>query len=519
MATIAETAQGRLEGSDLGNQLVFKGVPFAAPPVGPLRWHPPAPAAPWSGVRPAKNFGNPSMQVPMENILPALTPLGTVSEDCLYLNVWTPGLDDGLRPVMVWIHGGAFLYGSGHETLPDRQEIVNRGDIVLVSLNYRLGPMGFLNLAELTGGRIPASGNEGLLDQVAALKWVRSNIKNFGGDPNNVTIFGESAGGMSVGALLGMPSAQGLFHRAIAQSGAAHTANPPDRMLRIAEKTLSIAGTRDPEALMDLSSQQCLDLELKFFGGSPMQDDSAWHTDFEIGSQPFQPCVDGQILPDLPIRSVAKGLAAGVSVLVGSTADETKAFAYAEPSMAELTDDKIRTFIGHIPGIDGLIAGYREALGNRGAQNSPLDVFAQLVSDRQFRIPGIRLAETQSEHSDAVYSYMITWPSPTMGGAMGAVHGIEIGALFSCWDTNEASRDFFGSGPEMETFSTTLQDVWSSFARTGEPGAATIQSCPTYDTQRRATLMLGRECAVEDAPYEEERKLWDGSPDEAIGEY
>jgi para-nitrobenzyl esterase len=229
METIVKTDAGKVEGYQQRGLYVFKGMPYAAPPVGERRWLPPGAAEPWSGVRQAQSSAAIAPQNMAQggfldlNQRPAAEPQ---SEDCLYLNVWTPGLDDAHRPVLFWIHGGGFTGGSGSSPVYKGSRLSSRGNVVVVTTNYRLGPLGFLNLNEITGGKIPATGNEGLLDQVAALEWVRSNITSFGGDPGNVTIFGESAGGMSVGCLLAVPQAKGLFRRAILQSGAANTARP-----------------------------------------------------------------------------------------------------------------------------------------------------------------------------------------------------------------------------------------------------------------------------------------------------
>src|SRR5579863_10236654 len=233
MRATASTCYGRLEGDEQDGLIVFKGVPFAAAPVGVRRWLPPERQAPWTGVRDARRFGAVAPQNPVTNqALAAMKIEQAHSEDCLNLNLWTPGLDGARRPVMVWIHGGGFTIGAGSQEIYNGAVLAKRGDSVIVTINYRLGPLGFLRLNDVTQGRIPSSGNEGLLDQIAALQWVRDNIAEFGGDPDNVTIFGESAGGMSVGAILAMPSARGLFHKAIPQSGACHTGATADRATR-----------------------------------------------------------------------------------------------------------------------------------------------------------------------------------------------------------------------------------------------------------------------------------------------
>src|SRR5208282_24558 len=240
MTATVSIHQGKLEGDDQAGLFVFKGIPFAAPPVGARRWLAPEKPAPWTGTRDARRFGAAAPQNKlMLTALSAMVVDGEQSEDCLYLNVWTPALGSKRRPVMVWIHGGAFTIGSGSQTLYDGSVLARRGEVVVVTVNYRLGPLGFLRLADVTNGKIPASGSEGMLDQIAALEWVRDNIAEFGGDPGNVTIFGESAGGMSVGTLLAMPAARGLFHKAIPQSGACHIGVPVARANRTAERVLS----------------------------------------------------------------------------------------------------------------------------------------------------------------------------------------------------------------------------------------------------------------------------------------
>ena len=215
---IVETLAGKLEGQFEDAVYVFKGIPYAEPPVGNLRWMPPEPHRAWRGVRSAHKFGPISVERQM-NPGPQFRTVEPYSENSLFLNVWTPGLNDALRPVMFWIHGGGFQSGAGSLPLYRGSLLAKRGDIVVVTINYRLGMLGFLNWNEITGGRIPASGNEGILDQILALKWVRDNIAKFGGDPNNLTVFGESAGSMSISCMLSMEQARGLFHKAIMESG------------------------------------------------------------------------------------------------------------------------------------------------------------------------------------------------------------------------------------------------------------------------------------------------------------
>src|SRR5271163_2393000 len=313
MGATVSIHQGKLEGDDQGGLIVFKGIPFAKPPVGALRWLPPEKPASWTDVRDARRFGAaaPQNQL-MLSALAAMVVEGEQSEDCLSLNIWTPALDGKRRPVMVWIHGGAFSIGAGSQALYDGSVLARRGDVVLVTVNYRLGPLGFLRLADITNGKIPAGGNEGILDQIAALEWVRDNIAEFGGDPGNVTIFGESAGGMSVGTLLAAPAARGLFLKAIPQSGACHTGAPRERANRNAERIMSKLGASGADAIRALTPDQLLKGTLLADGKTP---------DPEFGMA-YQPVIDGAVMPRAAFEIVSEGASSDVAIMVGSTLDE-----------------------------------------------------------------------------------------------------------------------------------------------------------------------------------------------------
>jgi len=262
---VVETTGGKVKGLNEDGLFIFKGIPYAAPPIGERRWLSPQPVLKWHGVRDASAFGAAPPQLandslPFENSL--FLKSEPQSEDCLFLNIWTPGIDKKKRPVMFWIYGGAFVYGSGSQPLYRGDVLAKRGDVVVVTINYRLGVFGFLNLTEVTGGKIPASGNEGLLDMIEALKWVRDNIEAFGGDPGNVTVFGESAGGMSIGCLLAMPAACGLFHKAIMESGTPKAVKPLAPCIDVAKRFLEVAGLQsgDISALRSLSTENLLEL-------------------------------------------------------------------------------------------------------------------------------------------------------------------------------------------------------------------------------------------------------------------
>ena len=355
------------------------------------------------------------------------------SEDCLNLNMWTPGLNGARRPVMVWIHGGGFTIGAGSQEIYNGTVLARRGDVVIVTINYRLGPLGFLRLNDVTDGRIPSSGNEGLLDQIAALKWVRDNIAEFGGDPNNVTIFGESAGGMSVGALLAMPLARGLFHKAIAQSGSCDTVSTAARANQTAERVLSKVGVSadDAEAIRALPIAQLL---AGVFGPDGKMPDR------ELGMS-YQPVVDGDLVPRELIEMVAQGSAAGVAVMVGSNLEEWKLFSAMDPAAQKLDKATLAARMSKRLTADfarAVIATYESARVGPGASISPPELYSAIETDRVFRMPGVRLAESNGRSERRVYNYLFTWRSPAMRGALGSCHALELGFVFG---TNHLGQD------------------------------------------------------------------------------
>src|SRR5690348_10697779 len=301
MEILVETRRGRVRGQAEAGLAVFRGLPYARPPVGPLRFAPPEPPPAWTGTRDATRFA-PSASQNGALIGPVMSlGIGRTAEDCLYLNVWTPAADRRRRPVMVWIHGGAFVLGSGSQMLYDGATLARRGDVVVVTINYRLGAFGFLRLCERFGQRLPATGNEGLLDQIAALEWVRDEIAAFGGDPGNVTLFGESAGAMSVATLLGTPRARGLFRRAILQSGAANFVRSAERADAVTASLLERLGISRTDAprLRDVPAAALLEAQQQVLLGGGSDGRMAL---------PFAPVVDGDLLAEHPLDAIRAGL-------------------------------------------------------------------------------------------------------------------------------------------------------------------------------------------------------------------
>jgi para-nitrobenzyl esterase len=512
MSAIVSTRYGKIEGEEQDGLVVFKGVPFAAAPEGVRRWLPPEKPAPWTGVRDARRFGMVAPQNAVTNqALAAMKIEQPQSEDCLNLNLWTPGLDRARRPVMVWIHGGGFTIGAGSQEIYNGSVLAKRGDVVIVTINYRLGPLGLLRLNDVTGGRIPSSGNEGLLDQIAALQWVRDNVAEFGGDPDNVTIFGESAGGMSVGALLAMPSARGMFHKAIPQSGSCDTISSIARANRTAERVLSKLGASadDADAIRAIPAAQLLTGVFGADGKTP---------DRELGMA-YQPVVDGTVVPRELIEMVAHGSAAGVAVMVGSNLEEWKLFSAMDPSAQKLDKAGLMARISKRLTADfanSVIATYERARASAGASTTPPELFSAIETDRVFRMPGVRLAEIHGRNERRVYNYLFTWRSPAMRGALGSCHALELGFVFG---TNHLAgmRRFAGEGSAAEKLASEMQDAWLAFARDGDPSCASLGAWSGYNEARRATMLFGENSSVADAPFDEERRAWDGVPDGILG--
>ncbi len=497
------TRAGKVEGNYKDGLYVFKGIPYAAPPVGELRWMPPQPVKPWDGVRPAKKFG----PIPPQNEMaggPIIQVEQPQDEDCLFLNIWTPGLDDARRPVMVWIHGGAFTIGSSSDPQYDSGSLASRGDVVLVTINYRLGMLGFLNLKAVTGGLIPATGNEGLLDQVAALKWVKENIAAFGGDPGNVTAFGESAGSMSTACLMVMPAAKGYFNKGIMESGVGSTAASLDEAVDVAGRFLGLADINgdDVDALRALETKRLLEVEMKLRTDMAQPGEIARIT-------VTSPVIDGEVITDVPNRLAGKGAAKDIPAIIGTNLEEWKLFGAMQPGINKVDEAEVTKRLSAFTSAENaqkLFKAYRGAREKRGEATSPADILTAINTDLMFRIPVLELVEAQRDNGQSVYNYLFTWKSPVMNGALGACHALEIGFVFGKYNDM-----FCGSGPDADKLSGCIQDAWTAFARTGDPSCTSVGNWPVYG-KNRATMMLGKECRVEEAPYEEERSTWEKVP-------
>jgi para-nitrobenzyl esterase len=501
---IVDTTSGKLEGAVLPDGVVrLAGIPFAAPPVGERRFRRPEPHPGWMGVRPAQAFGTVARQVPS----PLDAMLGTgpepQDEDCLYLNVWTPACDDARRPVMVWVHGGAFISGSGSLPVYHGDRLARRGDVVVVTFNYRLGEFGFLQLDQ-DDERFAGSGNNGLADQLAALRWVRENIAAFGGDPANVTIFGESAGAMSVSVLLSLPEAAGLFHRAIAQSGAAEAVLNLDQARETADRyrhRLELATMADVVAA---PADRLLAVQAHFAAEALGNLDDAVGSDRPAGLM-FAPVVDGGLVPAKPLERIAAGSAAEVALLLGTTADEWNLFTLLDLNFP--TDEVLLGLASRlVPGTDPavLLAAYRAR--HPGANGK--DLKSELFTDQVFRMPAIRLADAQRAHRpDDTRMYLFSWASAAMGGRLGACHAIELPFVFGTLDVPGMAM-LLGPGDPPTALSEAVMDAWVAFARTGDPNHAGLPKWPAYDGTTRQTMELGTDLRVLGDPAGAIRRLW-----------
>jgi para-nitrobenzyl esterase len=499
---VIKTRYGDVRGSFADGVYVFKGIPYAAPPFGANRLRPPQPVAPWSGVRDALTFGpkppQPSYPPEVSAILPELVGPG---EDCLNLNIWSPDLASTSLPVMVWIPGSAFQFGTAATTFYDGGHFARDG-VVCVTINYRVGPEGFLYLGREDGD---GNANRAMLDQIAALKWVRENIAAFGGDPGNVTVFGESGGAMSIGIMLSMPRAEGLFRRAILQSGAAHpviSAATARRVGEIFAEKMGVAATREAIATVPIDREVAAQVEL-------MADLMA-HPDPERWGEiltsmtPWQPVLDGDVIPARPIDRIAAGAGAGIDLLIGSNIDEWRLFLESSGMIDRVTDEALAgSMAAYGLPVEATMLGYRAA--HPGA--SAGDLLAALQGDWWVRIPALRLADIRAAQAKntptntaATYMFEFAWRSPQFGGRLGACHALEIAFVF---DTlGYETQALLGANPP-QSLADTMHAAWVAFATKGDPG------WPQYALQRRATMRFDTTSAVVDDPLSAERALWE----------
>jgi len=495
------TAAGKVRGTVEDKVHAFKGVPYAASTGGTNRFMPPGKRAPWTDVRDCFELGlrAPQLsssfhgQVPPEfESMDRNEPMG---EDCLVLNIWTPSVGAGpKRPVMVWLHGGGYTSGSGGFVCYDGTQLAKKHDVVAISLNHRLTVLGYLYLAGIGGEKYANSSNLGNLDIIAALEWIRDNIAAFGGDPGNVTIYGQSGGGGKVSSLMAMPAAKGLFHRAIVQSGAAVKGVSRDAANKSTETFLAKLNLKPDqvEQLETLSIEQLLAATTP--AGMPGPPGLA-----------LAPVVDGHSLPTDPFDPVASEVSAGIPLLIGTVEDEVAFFphqildpiddaslhAHVKQTIRNASDDQV----------DKLIAAYRA--GRPGASNT--DLFLIIASDATFRAGVLTEADRKAgQAKGAVYQYYFTWKSPVRDGKLRAFHTVEIPFVF---DNVDACKSMVGSGQDRYALAEKVSAAWVSFARTGNPNTKLSPHWDTFDTTKRAVMVINDDWKLVDDPHGEEQRL------------
>jgi para-nitrobenzyl esterase len=489
---IVETASGRVSGLTTDGVHVFKGIPYGAPTSGVNRFMPPHKPAPWTGVRECVAYAGRSPQAPAAPQRPELAtvwgPVDTlpVGEDCLTLHVWTPGLDNGRRPVMVWLHGGAFSYGSANSPRYDSTRLAGRNDVVVVAVNHRLNIFGHLDLSA-HGDRFAQSGNAGVLDLVQALQWVRDHAARFGGDPDNVTIFGQSGGGGKVCALLAMPQAQGLFHKAIVQSGASARFAERERTTRLADAVLKH---------LDVGAEQLQNLPLDKLSEAvaPTQKTLPRPRYPLLDRYNFGPVIDGTVLPRQPFDP-ATSASDNVPVMVGDTKDESAIFLAPDDAVwnRTLSDADLRKRIEAIAGDAAvpLLACYAGA--------NPAERLITATTASNFGVRSILLAERRSARNKApLWMYNFAWETPAFDGRLKACHSVEVPFVF---DTLQVIGDRHHK-PGAQALADRVSRTWATFARTGKADWA------PYTPDKRATMVFDDDPRTVEDPGRDARPLW-----------
>jgi para-nitrobenzyl esterase len=505
---------GRVRGRVERGVEVYRGIPYGSPPVGPLRFRAATPAAPWRETLDARR---PARVAPQRAALPrwlrrmSAVPEAGAGEDCLHVNVFTPRADGARRPVMVFVHGGGYTHGSGSFFVYAGHRLARRGDVVVVTFNYRLGVFGALDLRGLGGaggdqGILP---NVGLRDQLAALEWVRDNIECFGGDPECVTLFGQSAGAMSAGVLLCSRASEGLFHRAILQSGAASNVLQPSHAREIAEQLLRSLGLDAGSAALgeSLRARSVLDL-------LDAQEKVSRRHRLPLGMLAWQPVVDGVLVPDDPLAGLASGGAAPRPLLIGTNRDEWKMFTAFDRKRRQLDAATLRrylerTFDEHPSGpekvANALLGAYGQ--GEDGRALSPSDIWAAFQTDRVFRRPALELADAHAAAGGETFVYRFDW-APRLGGRrLGACHSMELPWVFGTL-RDGALGPALGLEPGARTLSDRMQSAWLTFAREGDPGPAMSVGWPRYRAERAEAMTLAAEPRCEPAQDARRAAFW-----------
>ena len=482
-----QTTQGSIQGVVLdGGVNAFYGVPYGASTAGANRFMPPQKPAPWTGVKETAVVGyrSPQGAGPISEV-EALDRQEPLSEDCLNLNVFTPALGRGDRAVMVWLHGGGFTSGSGNWLLYDGARLARSQDVVVVPVTHRLNVFGYLYLEELGGEQFKGASNVGMLDIVAALTWVRDNIAQFGGNPNNVTIFGQSGGGGKVGALLGMTLAKGLFHKAIGMSGALIQGVPKDRATETAQKFMAAVGAKTVADLQKVPTEQ---LRTAFVNAQGLA---------------MQPVVDGHTLPAHPFAPAASPLSAGIPLMMGTTEHEVNFF--PNTPVEPIDDaDLVARVKQSVRADDAKTKEVIELYRHNRPKASNVELY-QIIASDNFRAGPMTQTERKAEQASApVYQYYFRWNSVVRDGKLRAFHTLDIPFAFN---NVEIATSMTGTAQSRYALATKVSSAFASFARTGNPNTGGLPNWPQFDLKTRATMALNNDCEVLNDPYRDERLL------------
>lgn len=504
----ADTTAGRVAGYERDGVFIFKGAPYAGPTGGDRRFMPPRPPKPWSGVRSARHYGPICPQdqgtgrFNDEEAFVFQWNDAVQSEDCLRLNIWTPGLEGSARrPVMVWLHGGGFAAGSGHD-LPafDGENLARRGDVVVVTLNHRLNVLGYLDLSHCDE-RFAQSGNVGMLDIVAALEWIRDNIANFGGDPDRVLVFGQSGGGAKVSTLMGMPAARGLFHRAIVMSGSFSGAVSRDKARRLTDLTLAELGltAADAARLQAMPHARLLEAGQRAKARVNAPFDGFVDARLIPDHLDFAPVADGSILPTLPFRPDAPAISADVPLIVGTTLNEfvhgVNHPEFEAMSQAELAARAER----FLPGRGAsLVAAFRR----RDPNASPFDLWSRIAT-APIRKAAVDQALAKARQAQGpAYLYWFNWATPVLDGRPRAFHCLDIPFAFANTDRCDSMT---GGGPDARALSGRIADAFVAFARSGDPNHAGLPPWRPVTPGGAATMIFDTEVRLDPDPDAVER--------------